>query len=87
LWRGFRKIENCQVATRLAYATTRGHVFLDRRLFLPEAWCFDRARRARAKVPKEVTFQTEPEQARAMLEHAWQQGVPMRSRHRRQRVW
>lgn len=72
------KIETCQVATLVTYATARGHVFLDRRLFLPEAWCFDRARRAKAKVPEEVTFQTKPEQARAMLEHAWQQGVPMR---------
>jgi SRSO17 transposase len=72
------KIENCQVATLLTYATARGHVFLDRRLFLPEEWCWDRARRARAKVPEGIPFQTKPEQARAMLEHAWEQGVPMR---------
>ena len=38
----------------------------------------DRARRARAKVPEQVTFQTKPEQAQAMLAHAWQAGVPMR---------
>ncbi len=61
----------------LTYATERGHVFLDRRLFLPEAWCWDRARRAKAKVSEEVTFQTKPEQARAMLKYAWQTGVPM----------
>jgi SRSO17 transposase len=72
------KLENCQVATLVTYATARGHVFLDRRLFLLEEWCWDRARRARAKVPMEVTFQTKPEQARAMLEHAWEFGVPMR---------
>jgi len=72
------KIENCQVATLVTYATARGHVFLDRRLFLPEEWCWDRARRTRAQVPQEVTFQTKPEQARAMLEHAWEQEVPMR---------
>jgi SRSO17 transposase len=29
-------------------------------------------------VPAEVTFQTKPEQARVMLEHAWQAGVSMR---------
>jgi DDE superfamily endonuclease len=69
------KIENCQVATLVTSATTRGHVFLDRQLFLPEEWCLDRARRTRAKVPAEVTFQTKPEQARVMLEHAWQAGV------------
>ncbi len=72
------KLENCQVATVLTYATARGHVFLDRRLFLPEDWCGDRGRRARASVPEEVRFQTKPQQARAMLEHARQQGVPLR---------
>jgi len=29
-------------------------------------------------VPEDVVFQTKPQQAVAMLEHAWQQGVPMR---------
>lgn len=72
------KIEKCQVATLLTSATARGHVFLDRRLFLPEAWCSSRTRRAKGQVPEEVTFQTKPEQARAMLEPAWRQGVPMR---------
>lgn len=71
------KLENCQVATLLTYSTSRGHVFLDRRLFLPEDWCEDACRRARAKVPKEVTFQTKPEQAGEMLMHAWKMGVPM----------
>jgi SRSO17 transposase len=72
------KIENCQVGTFLSYATRHGHVFLDRRLYLPQAWCDDPEQRARAHIPKEVTFQTKPEQAIAMLEHAWAQGVPMR---------
>lgn len=72
------KLENCQVATLLTSTTARGHVFLDRRLFLPKGWCADPERRARAKVPEQVTFQTKPEQAQAMLAHAWQAGVPMR---------
>ncbi|HZV48634.1 MAG TPA: transposase [Candidatus Dormibacteraeota bacterium] len=55
----------------LTDATSRGHVFLDRRRYLPEAWCNDPVRRARTKVPEEVGFQTKPE-------HAWGQGVPMR---------
>ena len=33
------KIENCQIGTFLSYATGKGHVFLDRRLYLPEEWC------------------------------------------------
>src|SRR5712691_1066797 len=72
------KVENCQVATVLTYATPKGHTFLDRRLYLPEEWCADPNRRAKAKVPPDVTFQTKPEQAIAMLEHAWARGVPMR---------
>lgn len=72
------KVENCQVGTFLSYVTVKGHVFLDRRLYLPEEWCDDPERRAQAKVPEEVVFQTKPQQAIAMLEHAWQQGVPMR---------
>jgi len=72
------KVENCQVGTLLSYATVKGHVFLDCRLYLPEEWCDDAERRVRARVPEEVVFQTKPEQAMAMLEHAWQQGVPMR---------
>jgi SRSO17 transposase len=72
------KVENCQIGTFLSYATGKGHVFLDRRLYLPEEWCDDAERRDRAKVPEEVVFQTKPEQAMAMLTYAWQQGVPMR---------
>ena len=72
------KVENCQIATVLTYATPQGHTFLDRRLYLPEDWCADPKRRAKAQVPADVTFQTKPEQAIAMLEHAWARGVPMR---------
>jgi len=72
------KIENCQIGTFLSYTTAKGHVFLDRRLYLPEEWCRDAERRELAKVPKDVAFQTKPEQAMAMLTHAWQGGVPMR---------
>lgn len=72
------KLENYQVATLLTYASAHGHVFLDRRLYLPEPWCRDRERRRRAPVPETVRFQTKPEQARAMLEQAWALGVPMR---------
>jgi len=72
------KVENCQIATFLSYATRHGHALLGRRLYLPEVWCTDSERRAKAKVPEEIEFQTKPEQAVAMLEHAWRQGVPMR---------
>jgi len=72
------KIENCQIGTFLTYASPAGHVFLDRQLYLPADWCHDPERRAQAQVPPDVTFQTKPEQAIAMLRHAWARGVPMR---------
>jgi len=72
------KVENCQMATVLTYASAMGHVCLDRRLYLPEGWCEDKERRKKVKVPDEIVFQTKPEQAVAMLEHAWERGVPMR---------
>lgn len=72
------KVENCQIGTFLCYASRRGHAFLDRRLYLPEEWSVDAARRAQAKVPEEVRFQSKPEQAIEMLKQAWAQGMPMR---------
>jgi len=71
------KIENCQVGVFLTYFTRQGYTFLDRRLYLPREWCTDGERRRAAQVPDEVTFQTKPELAVAMLKHAWAQGVPM----------
>jgi SRSO17 transposase len=72
------KLENGQVATVLSYAAKDAHVFLDRRLYLPEDWIWDPPRRREAHVPEEVHFATKPEQAIAMLLHAWKIGVPMR---------
>lgn len=72
------KRENCQIGTFLSYASRHGHVFLDRRLYLPESWVTAPERRAQAKVPAEELFATKPEQAAQMLQHAWARGVPMR---------
>src|SRR5260370_42037295 len=44
---------------------------------MPEDWARDRTRRAEDHVPEEVRFATKPGQAMAMLEHAWDQAVPM----------
>jgi SRSO17 transposase len=45
------RIENAQVAVYLAYAASAGHTLIDRRLYLPKAWCDDRERRGAAGVP------------------------------------
>jgi len=72
------RVANCQVGTFLTYTTVHGHVFLDRRLYLPQAWCRDRERRAKARIPAALRYQSKPVQAMAMLRQAWKQGVPMR---------
>jgi SRSO17 transposase len=72
------KTENCQVGVFLTYVGPQGHTFLDRRLYLPESWAEDQTRRAEAAVPEAVVFQTKPELAWAMLEHAWALGMPGR---------
>jgi SRSO17 transposase len=71
------KIENCQIGVFLSYTSARGHVLLDRRLYLPASWCSDPVRRQRAHVPEDVAFQTKPQLAMQMLQGAWQRGVPM----------
>jgi SRSO17 transposase len=38
------RIENAQVAVYWAYAAPAGHTLIDRRLYLPKAWCEDQAR-------------------------------------------
>ena len=70
------RIENCQIGVFLAYASRRGHAFLDRALYLPKAWTADTARREEAGVPPEVGFATKGELARAMLARAFAAEVP-----------
>jgi SRSO17 transposase len=69
------RIENCQVGVFLTYACARGRTFLDRALYLPEAWACDDARRAGAGVPEEVEFATKPQLARRMIADALAGGV------------
>ena len=72
------RIDNCQIATFLAYVVPgRDRVLIDRRLYLPErSWLGDPDRCAEAGVPPEVTFQTRPQQVREMIETAREAGVP-----------
>ncbi len=71
------KIGNCQVAVSVHAAGARGTLPLGWRLYLPEEWCEDEHRRARAKIPSTVGFQTKPALAGAIVEQAagWQ--VPL----------
>lgn len=70
------RIENCQIGVLLAYASPHGHTFVDRELYLPREWADDSERRLEAGVPTDITFQTKPQLARAMLERALDADVP-----------
>jgi len=61
------KVENCQVGVFLCYATAQACAIMDRRLFLPEEWATDAARREQTYVPPDVPFRTKLQIAEEML--------------------
>lgn len=70
-WCGrFGKVDNCQVGVYMGYVSRKEHALVDFRLYIPEAWAKDRARREEAGVPKHVTFQTRHALALEMLQGA-----------------
>jgi SRSO17 transposase len=71
------RVENSQVGVFLAYTSPHGRAFLDRRLYLPQEWASDLARRQEAGVPAAVGFATKPELAQQMLADACAAGVPI----------
>ena len=70
------RIENCQIGVFLGYASATGRAFLDRELYLPQAWARDGERRREAGVPDAVTFATKPQLAQRMVARAFAAGVP-----------
>lgn len=64
------KIGNCQVGVSVHAVGARGTVPLGWALYLPEEWCEDAGRRARAKIPAEVEFKTKPELGVELVERA-----------------
>src|SRR5918911_2624165 len=64
------KQDNCQVAVSLSVATHQASLPVAFRLYLPEAWAGDPARRTKAGVPEEIAFQTKPQIALAQIRAA-----------------
>ena len=71
------KIGNCQVTVSLHAAGMRGTLPLGWRLYLPEEWCADELRRARAKIPATVCFETKSRLASRLIEQATGWQIPL----------
>ncbi len=74
--RQFGKQDNCQVAVSLSVATKEASLPVAYRLYLPQDWANDPARRQQAGVPDEIEFATKPQIAIAQLREARQSGAP-----------
>src|SRR5450631_4468069 len=70
------KQANCQVAVSLSVANHAASLPVAYRLYLPEAWTKDRARRKKAGVPVEVEFKKKPEIALEQIRWACEAGLP-----------
>jgi SRSO17 transposase len=70
------KQDNCQVAVSLSLANAYVSLPVAYRLYLPEAWAEDAARRKKAGVPAEITFKTKPEIALDQIRAACTAGLP-----------
>ena len=65
----------CQVAVTLTWAAPAEHALIGRALYLPAGWAADEERRELAGVPDEITFETKPQLAGDLLQHAHDQGI------------
>src|SRR5487761_898597 len=70
------KITNCQIGVFASYVSCQGHAFIDRALYLPQAWTDDPKRMTAAHVPGDVSFATKPQIARRMIARAIAAKVP-----------
>jgi SRSO17 transposase len=69
------KTDNCQIAVMLSIANHSASLPIAYRLYLPEDWANDAARRQKAHVPDDVKFQTKPEIALGQIRAALLAGV------------
>ncbi len=70
------KQANCQVVVTLSIANHHASLPIAYRLYLPQEWAEDAARRKKARVPKAIAFKTKPEIALKQIQAACAAGVP-----------
>lgn len=71
------KQDNCQVAVSLSLANEHASLPIAYRLFLPQVWANDAARRAKAGVPATIDFESKTAIALDQLRQARADGVPV----------
>ena len=59
----------------LNWNTEKGHVLLNRVLYLPNSWCDDKKRMQEAGIPEDIQFKTKPQLAEQMLYRAFELGA------------
>ena len=69
------KQDNCQVAVTLSIANHSASLPIAYRLYLPETWANDAARRKKTHVPKDIRFKTKPQIALDQIRAAHAEGV------------
>lgn len=72
------KVGNCQIAVSVHHLGEQGSAPLDWRLYLPEEWMKDRARRRRAGIPEELEFRSKWQLALEMIDEVRKWGLPDR---------
>jgi SRSO17 transposase len=72
------KVDNCQVAVYMGYASRHEHALVDVALYLPKEWTTDKARCRKAGVPKGIRYRTRHQLCLNMLKehgeilpHSW----------------
>ena len=70
------KVDNCQMGVFLGYTQAHHRILLDRRLYLPQKWSTDNARRKTCGVPKDVEFQTKAQQGLELVCVAQKRKIP-----------
>ncbi len=86
------KQANCQVVVTLSIANHNASLPIAYRLYLPQEWAEDAARRKKARIPKAISFKSKPQIALEQMRKActinWREGTsdPLRSRFARVQV-
>ncbi len=71
------KTDNCQIAVSLSVANEHGSVPVAYRLYLPEEWTQDAARRKKAGVPDQIVFHTKTALAMEQIDGALAAKIPV----------